>query len=69
MTVPALLSIDVVGRRPLMLIGTIIMMISFYYIGTYQELNKNSIAGQIDIMGYISIFCIYLFMTGNVYCN
>ncbi|KAI8895509.1 general substrate transporter [Globomyces pollinis-pini] len=60
MTIPALMIVDVLGRRPLMLFGTLLMASSFMYIGVYiytTPLVFNS-------WGYGAIGCIYIFMTG-----
>lgn len=60
MTFPALYVIDKLGRRPLMLIGTSVMMISFLYIGIYATLHQ----GPVNEWGYIAITLIYFFMSG-----
>jgi MFS family permease len=61
MTVPALYVIDRLGRRPLMLIGTGVMLLSFFYIGGYSAISS----GQgINGWGYLAIALIYVFMSG-----
>ena len=62
MTVPALYVVDRLGRRPLMIIGTIIMASSFYYIGTFNAISPGS--GSLTVGGYFAIASIYLFMAG-----
>ena len=52
MTVPALILVDKLGRRPLMLTGTILMAGSFYFIGYYTTLNSTSIG----VAGYVVIY-------------
>ncbi|KAJ3382164.1 hypothetical protein HDU84_004577 [Entophlyctis sp. JEL0112] len=65
MTLPALYVIDKVGRRPLMLFGTLLMWLSFYYIAAYQQIvPPASSSGEISGWGYLSIICVYIFMAG-----
>ena len=72
MTLPSLALVDRAGRRPLMLFGTTLMCISFFYIGFYQQFGHTSLsndhsndhANVISTWGYIAIACVYVFMTG-----
>jgi Sugar (and other) transporter len=53
-TLPALIAVDRYGRRPLMLTGTFLMAISFYYIGYYTSLDNTTIG----VKGYlVSVVC------------
>ncbi|KAI8906001.1 general substrate transporter [Gorgonomyces haynaldii] len=62
MTVPSLWVIDRAGRRPLMLIGTVVMLASFFYIGIYKQVTSNETA--VDTAGYLAIIMVYIFMAG-----
>jgi hypothetical protein len=62
MTLPALWLVDSLGRRPLLLGGTSIMALSFYYIGTYLSLTP--LNQPLNGWGYIAIAGIYIFMAG-----
>jgi predicted MFS family arabinose efflux permease len=62
MTLPALIAVDRYGRRPLMLTGTVLMALSFYYIGYYTSLDNTTIgvkgylvSGWFDVGYWISI--------------
>lgn len=67
MTLPAIMAVDHIGRRPLMLIGTFIMIISFLYVGFYREFITTTTTR--DLSGYTAIACIYIFMTGKHYVD
>ncbi|KAJ2993659.1 hypothetical protein HDV02_002191 [Globomyces sp. JEL0801] len=62
MTLPALYVVDTFGRRPLMLIGTAVMLSSFLYLASYLALNVG--VTSVSFFGYIAIGCVYLFMSG-----
>jgi MFS family permease len=63
-TVPALFAIDKFGRRPLLLGGTVIMALSFYYIGGYLEAYPPTKDESADITawGYLAVSCVYTFI-------
>ena len=69
MTIPSLLVIDHLGRRPLMLIGTGIMLISFLYIGIYNTI-EHSVSGfsgpkfGLSFFTWLAILSIYIFVGG-----
>lgn len=63
MTVPALYVVDGVGRRPLMIWGTIVMILSFVYTGTYLQLLPST-STELGIWGYFAVAGIYTFMAG-----
>jgi hypothetical protein len=77
-TIPALIAVDRLGRRPLMIGGTITMTCAFYYIGKIIfRLQISSIfilgifyslsspeSGSNSIANYIAIGMIYIFMAG-----
>ena len=73
MTIPSLLVIDHLGRRPLMLLGTVIMLVSFLYIGIYNtiehpdnylQLATGSHPFGISFLAWMAILCIYVFVAG-----
>ena len=59
MSLPGLYFVDRLGRRPLMLFGTVVMAASFYTIGVYTQFFND---GHVGLMGYIAIGCVYTFM-------
>jgi sugar porter (SP) family MFS transporter len=56
MTVPALLAIDTLGRRALLLGGTITMALSFYYIGGYLNTIPVSTGRNVTVVDRIVSF-------------
>ncbi|KAJ3104817.1 hypothetical protein HK100_003997, partial [Physocladia obscura] len=64
MTLPALYAIDKVGRRTLMLFGTVTMCLSFFYIAAYYQIDAPAVGQTIGGWGYLAIICVYTFMAG-----
>ncbi|KAJ3373043.1 hypothetical protein HDU91_001198 [Kappamyces sp. JEL0680] len=66
LTLPALLVIDRLGRRPLMLMGTAIMLCCFLYIGTYTVLRRSDERdhGLVSFYGWLAISLVYVFVAG-----
>lgn len=63
-TIPALMAVDRLGRRPLMIWGTIIMAGAFYYIGVFNVVSPAN-GKSITAGGYVAIGMIYVFMVST----